>query len=187
MRRVSADMRPCRTPRQPFTPCSRIPCRCAECTFIVFHRASLEAAEASGGDITAAMCGDVNLFLLDDDASEDYAPQAVEAGAGAAAQVPKAAEVMVMIAEPDHRQKGYAREAVLALMSYGQSALGLKRFVAKITDTNAASIRLFQKLGFREAKRLAVFSEVHFALDVEPGMLPADVAARVAAYDNPEV
>lgn len=40
--------------------------------------------------------------------------------------------------------------------------LGISTYVAKITDTNDASIALFtHKLGFVEAKRLKAFGEVH--------------------------
>jgi RimJ/RimL family protein N-acetyltransferase len=145
------------------------------------------------------MCGDVNLFMLDEDASETYAPPSAEATSGSAeasaVPQPKAAEIMVMMADPVFRRKGYALEAVVAMLEYGRRALGLRRFVAKITDTNEASIALFRKLGFREAKRLAVFSEVHFALDVPDdsvdvaGSIPQrakELAWEMREYANPE-
>jgi hypothetical protein len=41
--------------------------------------------------------------------------------------------------------------------------LGIQAFVAKISDSNAASIALFtEKLRFVEVKKLAPFHEIHF-------------------------
>lgn len=85
----------------------------AECTFIVFDN---EYCKDSGdeGSLVAIICafvsrqlwagmvGDVNLFLHDDDGL-------------------RCAEVMVMIAEPSGRRKGFAKEAVLLLMFLGKS------------------------------------------------------------------
>jgi hypothetical protein len=117
------------------------------------------------------MCGDANLFLMDDDASEDYAPpptSSTSSSSSAPPTPPKAAEVMVMVADPSFRRKGVAREAVRALMQYAALELGVRRFVAKISDENEASMRLFgEALGYRVARRMPHFNEVHYALDVE--------------------
>ena len=133
-----------------------------KCTFILFDRAAHEAGAAAPpayGHSTAGMVGDANLFLLDAGAVADDYFGGVAAGGGAA-------EVMVMIAEPSARRRGLARRAVEALMWYGASALGLRRFVAKISEDNAPSLALFsQKLGFREARRVAAFKEVHLVRD----------------------
>jgi len=40
--------------------------------------------------------------------------------------------------------------------------LGVKVYEAKIRDTNAPSIALFRKLGYREVRRVPVFQEVVF-------------------------
>jgi RimJ/RimL family protein N-acetyltransferase len=125
-----------------------------KCTFIVFDRAEHTVQGSDEG-----MCGDVNLFLLGSEAAhEDYFTDS-------AAPLP-AAEVMVMIAEPCYRRRGYASEAVRALMLFGQRRLGLRRFVAKIDEGNAPSLALFAALGFKEAKRVSVFKEVHLALQL---------------------
>lgn len=125
-----------------------------KCTFIVFDRALHEG----GGPLCAhagGMVGDANLFLLDAPrVAEDYFGGSPAGGGGAA-------EVMVMIAEPAFRRRGYAGEAVRALLRYGAERLGLRRFVAKISEGNAPSRALFAQLGFREAKRVAAFEEVH--------------------------
>jgi RimJ/RimL family protein N-acetyltransferase len=145
-----------------------------KCTFIVFDRALHEV----GGLLcahAAGMCGDVNLFLLENArVAEDYF-SGVPAGGGAA-------EVMVMMAEPSFRRRGYAGEAVAALLRYGAEALGLRRFVAKVGTSNAPSLALFAKLGFREAKRVAAFEEAHLVWEWDEGGGGA-AAAAAAGYE----
>ena len=50
----------------------------------------------------------------------------------------------------------------------GISELGIRRFEAKITDSNDASMALFQALGYREERRVEVFHEVHFSWEYSP-------------------
>lgn len=140
-----------------------------KCTFIVFDLVAHEGGGSSSssaalGHGTQGMLGDANLFLLDGTSfAEDYFG-GVPCGSGSGG----AAEVMVMVAEPAYRRRGYAQRAVAALLWYGATALGLRRFVAKISEDNAASLALFtQKLGFREARRVAAFQEVHLVLELE--------------------
>ena len=139
-----------------------------KCTFIVFDREAHEASCPRGEDgsllygqgCTAGMVGDVNLFLQDAAlVAEDYF--------GGAACPGGAAEVMVMIAEPEYRRRGCARRAVEALMWYGAASLNLLRFVAKISEDNAPSLALFtEKLGFRVARRVPAFQEVHLVREL---------------------
>ncbi len=139
-----------------------------KCTFIVFDQAAHAAGGGGLGHSTRGMLGDANLFLLDGAAvAEDYfGGVPPSSGSGGAA------EVMVMVAEPSYRRRGYAQRAVAALLWYGATALGLRRFVAKISEDNAASLALFtQRLGFREARRVAAFQEVHLVLEVGEGGL----------------
>ena len=70
-----------------------------------------------------------------------------------------------MIAEPRSRRRGLAQEALRLMMAYAAESLGCRRFVAKIGQANVASLGLFRKLGFREFKRVEVFSEVHMKLE----------------------
>ena len=139
-----------------------------KCTFIVFDLEAHEAgaaAPAAYGHSTRGMLGDANLFLLDGaSVADDYFGGAPCSGG--------AAEVMVMVAEAAYRRRGYAQRAVAALLWYGATALGLRRFVAKVSQDNAASLALFtQRLGFREARRVAAFQEVHLVLEVGEGGL----------------
>lgn len=112
-----------------------------KCTFIV------SAKDSFADNAFAAMIGDVNLFLNDRDD-------------------PSIAEIEVMIAEEKYRGQGCAKEALLLMMHFGVTKLGIRRFYAKINETNAASIALFKKLGFAEVNYVAAFKEYEFDLMV---------------------
>eukprot|EP00271_Cylindrocystis_brebissonii_P023280 TRINITY_DN9580_c0_g2_i2.p1 TRINITY_DN9580_c0_g2~~TRINITY_DN9580_c0_g2_i2.p1 ORF type:complete len:139 (-),score=17.94 TRINITY_DN9580_c0_g2_i2:152-511(-) len=92
------------------------------------------------------MAGDVNLFLNDQDDEH-------------------IAEIEVMVAEAQSRGRGLAKEALRLLMSYALSPpLSVHTFRAKIGETNSASLRLFQSLGYEEVSRSHVFSQVTLEL-----------------------
>lgn len=69
------------------------------------------------------------------------------------------------VQEPTARRRGVAAQALLQAMKYGREAMGATSFVAKIIEGNAASVALFDSLGFRLAKRVAVFGELHYLLE----------------------
>ena len=74
---------------------------------------------------------------------------------------------MVMIAEPAARKQGLAHKSVLAIMSYAFSSFGTRKFVAKISDSNVASLNLFQaKLGFEVLRKVDAFEETHLVREV---------------------
>ena len=50
-----------------------------------------------------------------------------------------------------HRRRGYAEEAVRALMAWATAEQGVTRFRASISPQNAPSLNLIRKLGFTEA------------------------------------
>lgn len=50
---------------------------------------------------------------------------------------------------PEYWGQGYAREAVLAVLHYGQHAFGLQRVIAVTSPDNERSIKLLEGLGFR--------------------------------------
>ncbi|OBZ79628.1 N-acetyltransferase 9 [Grifola frondosa] len=95
------------------------------------------------------MIGDVNLFLKGSPLDEDFE-----------------AEVEIMIAEPEFgtglSNRGAATDAVYASSPRSPHPLPVsrERFVVRIGEKNAPSIRLFEKLGFAITKRVAVFEEV---------------------------
>eukprot|EP00002_Diphylleia_rotans_P040389 TRINITY_DN9557_c0_g2_i1.p1 TRINITY_DN9557_c0_g2~~TRINITY_DN9557_c0_g2_i1.p1 ORF type:complete len:195 (+),score=49.35 TRINITY_DN9557_c0_g2_i1:73-657(+) len=100
------------------------------------------------------LAGDVNFFLIDD---EDAT----------------LAEIEVMIAEESCRRKGMAREALQHMMRYGYEFVGIRTFVAKIKESNDASISLFEKLGFSEISRSSVFQEVTLEIRFNESNPPA--------------
>ena len=95
------------------------------------------------------MVGDTNLFL-----KEVETEQGVEL----------LAEVEIMVAEKLEREKKLGFEALCLMINYGITKLRVKQFEAKIKFDNAPSISLFEKLGFRESSRSAVFSEITYNL-----------------------
>jgi tubulin N-terminal N-acetyltransferase len=94
------------------------------------------------------MAGDVNLYFND---AEDE----------------RVAEIEVMIAEERSRRKGLATEALLTLMAYAVDRLSVRRFVAIISERNAASLRLFGALGFVQHSHSRVFREITFHREVD--------------------
>lgn len=88
-----------------------------------------------------------------------------------------------------HRRRGRGKgsEAARLMMGYAASTLGVRRFVAKILEHNAPSLKLFERLGFKEFARVPVFREVHMEriLD-EAGLAEAAGwlgAAQIGSYD----
>lgn len=107
--------------------------------------------EQSGDEIDS-LVGDTNLFLMihADDQS---------------------AEAEIMIAEPQARGKHFGWEAMLLLLAYGQSQIGLTRFEVKIGIDNARSIGMFGRMQFVETSRSAVFEEVTMERQCTPEWL----------------
>ncbi|UZJ53524.1 hypothetical protein CBS101457_002844 [Exobasidium rhododendri] len=168
-------------------------------TFIMLAR--LEGELGSLEDVLQActMVGDVNLFLTerhedDKDNSDDKddpvnVPHTIDA------------ELEVMIAEKRWRQKGLAAEALMLLIKYASSyptpaptspqtlsthsgispskylPLPSDAFLVKIGYDNQPSIRLFEKLGFEEVKRSAIWKEVE--------MRPVDGGMRLRSLPGP--
>ncbi|KAM6163524.1 alpha/beta-tubulin-N-acetyltransferase 9 [Rhynchocyon petersi] len=114
-----------------------------KCTFIVLDAEKWQAQPSTAEE--GCMAGDVNLFLTDPGD-------------------PALGEIEVMIAEPSCRGRGLGTEAVLMMMSYGVTKLGLTRFEAKIGQGNEPSIRLFHKLHFEQVAVSSVFQEVTLRL-----------------------
>jgi len=55
-----------------------------------------------------------------------------------------------------HHHKGYATEAVKAVMAYGKTTVGLKRIVGITAVVNQHSIKVLEKAGLRFEKRLTM-------------------------------
>lgn len=54
----------------------------------------------------------------------------------------------------EHHGRGYAEEAVRAMIDHGFGDLGLHRVTADVDPRNAAALRLVERLGFRKEGRM---------------------------------
>ncbi|PFH48042.1 hypothetical protein AMATHDRAFT_76923 [Amanita thiersii Skay4041] len=151
-------------------------------TFIILAKSDgSEVSLASGDEMVMPsdprlaalpMVGDVNMFLS---GTRPPPPQIQEAVDGDEEDF--SAEVEIMIAEPDYRRRGLAYEALQLMLSYATGTPELfktqllqrsesplcipaRHLLTRITESNMASIKLFEKLGFEITKRVAVFGEV---------------------------
>ena len=123
-----------------------------------------------GDDLTQGMCGDVNAFLSPLEADDDDD----DGGGGAVASDALSAELEVMIAVPDRRRGGLAREALTLFVDWLLArAPAIARLVVKVTDDNAASLGLFASLGFAVHKHLTFFEQTELRR-------PADAAREEA-------
>jgi len=64
--------------------------------------------------------------------------------------------------------KGYATEAVRAVLAWGETRFGKRRFVCIIAPDNAASLNVAAKTGFREAARTTYKGEPTVVLYRDP-------------------
>lgn len=111
----------------------------SELTFIILDKEKL----LQTNDEILSMVGDTNIFLSRDEETNDLH-----------------GEIEIMIAEESARGKGFGWESTQIMLSYAMEALGVKMFVAKIGLDNERSIRMFEKMGFKEESRSEVFQEV---------------------------
>jgi len=121
-------------------------------TFIILLKAPEIASTAevnSSESFAKYMVGDVNLFF---NAQDDKS----------------AAEVEIMIAEKKSRRGGIGLEAVSLIMRYAYDKLGIRKYVAKIGESNSASNSMFtNKLGFKQVSHCQVFKEITYELLVQ--------------------
>lgn len=115
------------------------------------------------------MIGDTNLFINQDYFINDDEDNEVENNENAENNPENnmsneiiVAEVEIMIAEQSARGKGFGREALLLMLKYGQSALGVQEYAAKIGYDNEKSQRLFERMQFEEQSKSEVFREITY-------------------------
>ena len=114
----------------------------SECTFIVALN-SRQPDNFQPSLLINFIVGDVNLYFNDLDNEHSC-------------------EIEVMIAEKDFRRKGLGSESLILLMGYAVEKLGVKKFYSKISETNHASIALFQQLQFKQCNYVAAFKEYEY-------------------------
>ncbi|XP_078430052.1 acyl-CoA N-acyltransferases (NAT) superfamily protein [Wolffia australiana] len=118
-------------------------------TFIVLDKKRIrETGLVRGDPHIEAMVGDVNIYVNDPDD-------------------PQTAEIEIMIAEPESRGKGLGKEAVKMMMAFAVRSCGIRKFRAKIGDSNSGSLSLFQKLGFKDVSYSKVFKEVTLEMEIQ--------------------
>lgn len=113
---------------------------------------------------TESLIGDTNLFLnqdyfiseSNDEECQDHIDNEIIV-----------AEAEIMIAEVTSRGRGYGKEALLLMLKYGQSTIGVQEFVAKIGYDNVVSQNLFKQLQFEEVSRSDVFKEITYKRTVD--------------------
>lgn len=110
-----------------------------KCCFLILCKKKYE----DSNDEIASLIGDTNLFLT---SSQDNNQ--------------KCAEIEIMIAEPEARSKGYGLQATSLMLNYGMQYLKIKLFFAKIGMNNYKSLKMFEKLHFKEQERSIVFQEI---------------------------
>ncbi|XP_058465708.1 alpha/beta-tubulin-N-acetyltransferase 9 [Malaya genurostris] len=137
-------------------------------TFLILDASKFKTT----GDEIDALIGDTNIFLLPkecDDRDDDL----------------KTAEIEIMIAEQPARGKRYGWESTLLMLQYGIKHLRIQKYRAITKDTNDKAMQMFQKMGFREVKRVAVFQEVTFEVTVNDAWLKwieQEVSKRIESY-----
>lgn len=110
-----------------------------KCTFLILCRETYEKTN----DEIESLVGDTNLFLSSDPDTNE-----------------KVAEAEIMIAESRVRGKGYGWESMLLMMKYAQENLCIDKFEAKIGMDNDKSLKMFEKMQFKEVRRVEVFREI---------------------------
>lgn len=104
------------------------------------------------------MIGDTNLFLNQDYFLSGSDDESAQHDLNNENQI--VAEAEIMIAEPEARGKGFGKEAMLLMLKYGQSEIGVQEFVSKIGYDNVISQNMFSKFQFEEQSRSEVFQEI---------------------------
>ncbi|XP_006615486.1 uncharacterized protein LOC102674348 [Apis dorsata] len=109
-----------------------------KCTFIILEK----AIYIENGNEIEAMIGDTNLFFNESDQ-------------------PNTAEIEIMIANINCREKKRGWEAIILMMLYGIDKLNVTKYIAKIKCDNEKSIKMFEKLRFQQ-KRPLFFNSVMY-------------------------
>lgn len=138
------------------------------------HACSGCASGTPPADLTRNMAGDVNAFL-----SEIISDPQDDEGEGQPTGE-LSAELEVMIADASHRRRGLAEEALLLLIHFLLERMpAVSEFVAKVSDGNEPSLRLFtDRLGFHTRRRLDVFEQTELVMDVTEARRRAAAAWR---------
>eukprot|EP00116_Pleurobrachia_bachei_P010803 sb/3471065/ len=112
-------------------------------TFVVIS--GQEVPETIESDVQR-MVGDVNLLFI---FSPEYA------------------EINIMVAERSLSRSGIGSESLMLMLSYAAANLPqISKFSAKISNSNTASMRFFEKNGFKMISMSDIFQETTYELEV---------------------
>lgn len=102
-----------------------------------------------------------------------------DVGVRASADEPRQAELGITLA-PEHQGRGFAREALMAVLDHLFCALGLHRVYASVDPRNDRSIALFERLGMRREAhfRESLWFQGEWADDVVFALLESEWKAR---------
>lgn len=95
------------------------------------------------------MIGETNLYFPDE-------------------RYPCIAETSIKIGNPEFRGRGRGWEAMLLLIHYGITELTARQFHATLLESDQRSVNLFDKLGFKAAKKNNTTGEIMMIKDVNP-------------------
>ncbi|KAI4951503.1 hypothetical protein J4E91_004213 [Alternaria rosae] len=151
-------------------------------------------------DTPDRMIGDVNLFLYP---SEDCDDGAGEQGKDETGKMDAVGELEIMIARPDARGKGLAKEALQAFIWYISTSLpaildeyakgahdtdkpkSLSYLRVRIDKDNIRSLSLFKTLGFSQVSEPNYFGEVELRSEVvRHGINKATSLAKSLSYGD---
>ena len=114
-----------------------------KCTFIILHKKNYLKEDNE----IKAMIGDTNIFLRTED-SKLYG------------------EAEIMIADQNFRGQKLGWEAMHLMLLYGINHIKVQNYDVKIKMDNKASIKMFEKIGFKETSRSEIFEEITFGADI---------------------
>lgn len=77
---------------------------------------------------------------------------------------PEIAEINMMVAEHKFRRSGYGSEMLQLMLCFAAENLSMKKFSAKISNSNQPSMLFFQKHNFQLESVSEVFQETNFEL-----------------------
>lgn len=151
-------------------------------------------------DTPNRMIGDVNLFLYP---SEDCNDGAGEQGKHETGEMDAVGELEIMIARPDARGKGLAKEALQAFIWYISTSLpaildeyakgannkdkpkSLSYLRVRIDKDNIPSLSLFKTLGFSQVSEPNYFGEVELRSEIaRHGIDKACLLAKSVSYED---
>ena len=159
-----------------------------KCTFIILYKDLCHGVPENGAEMNQhvgdqnmmdnpdfivdninVMIGDVNLFLSNTNDEGN--------------STTKEAELDIMVAVQQYRNKGIGKEVVQLIIYYGITKLNISRFFVKINDKNTMSLKLFQdKFNFKMCGYTECFKEYELEYIVDGNTVGALLDSMECCY-----